>query len=51
MFLTNHLFGVLGIAWATPIAEVMSAVLSVVLFIPTFKMMKNLVNQMPDELR
>lgn len=51
MFLTNNLFGVLGIAWATPIAEVMSAVLSVVLFIPTFKMMKNLVNQMPDELR
>lgn len=43
MFLMNALFGVLGIAWATPIAEVLAMVVSLVAFLPTFNMARRLI--------
>lgn len=35
MFLMNYLAGVMGVAWATPIAEFLSCVVSLIILIPT----------------
>lgn len=48
MFLMNFLLGVFGVAWATPIAEVLSMLVSLVMFLPTFRMMRRLVRESSD---
>ena len=45
MFFMNILIGVYGIAWATPIAEVLAMVVALLLFLPTFRMMRRLVSE------
>lgn len=42
MFLMNWFVGAVGVAWATPIAELCACLVSVILFIPTFKSLLNL---------
>ena len=45
IFLMNALSGVMGVAWATPIAEVLAMAAALLLFLPTFKMMRRLMNE------
>jgi putative MATE family efflux protein len=45
MLVMNILLGVYGIAWATPIAEVLSMVVAFVTFIPTLRMTRGLVGR------
>ena len=42
MFLMNFLVGAMGVAWATPIAELAACLISLVIFIPTFKAIRRL---------
>ena len=45
MFVMNLAFGVMGVAWATPIAEVFAMIVALVCFVPTYKKMKALVSE------
>ncbi len=45
MFFMDILIGVYGIAWATPIAEVLAMLVALLLFLPTFRRMRRLVSE------
>ena len=45
MLLLNMLIGVYGIAWAVPIAELLATIVSIIVFMPTYKKIKQLMNQ------
>lgn len=40
MFLMDHMGGAMGVAWATPIAELLACVVSMIVFVPTYKQLQ-----------
>lgn len=40
MFLMDHLSGAMGVAWATPIAELFACIVSLFVFVPAYRMIR-----------
>ena len=47
MFLMNRLIGITGIAWATPIADVVSMTAAVLCFLPFWRELQHIISQSP----